>query len=122
LKPGPCDCLPVPVHIGRRCVGFSHKVCVCVCVWGCVCLSANIFAPLMRMPETCTHSASWCICIRIGYLLVLVPFTKCVCVPHRVCVHARVSVRVCVFRSSGLLLCACFLQKGALSPMVMSFL
>ena len=34
-------------------------------------LSSNIFASLMRMPETCTHSASWCICIRIGYLLVL---------------------------------------------------
>ena len=36
----------------------------------------------MRMLETCTHSASRCICIHIGYLLVLVPFTitKCVCV------------------------------------------
>ena len=44
------------------------------------CLSAKNFAPLMRMPETCTHSAFRCICVRIGYLLVLVPYTKCVCV------------------------------------------
>ena len=50
------------------------------------------------------------------------PHRVCVCVCVCVCVHARVRVRVCVFRSSGLRLCACFLQEGALSPMVMSFL
>ena len=56
-------------------------------------VSANIFAPLMRMLETCTHSASRCICIHIGYLLVLVPCTKCVCVC--VCARARACVRAC---------------------------
>ena len=73
-------------------MGMMERAGVCVCV--CVCdsdlqhhccqsparVSASIFAPLMRMLETCTHSASRCICIHIGYLLVLVPFTKCVCV------------------------------------------
>ena len=48
----------------------------------------------MRMLETCTHSASRCIYIHIGYLLVLVPFTitKCVCVSVA-CVLAASCVR-----------------------------
>ena len=48
----------------------------------------------MRMLETCTHSASRCISIHIGYLLVLVLFTitKYVCVCVCVCVRACVCV------------------------------
>ena len=46
-----CDCLPVPVHIGRWFVGFSHKVCVCarivcshvrMCVCVCVCVCVRV--------------------------------------------------------------------------------
>ena len=65
----------------------SLCVCVCVCVFSSVpfSLSATFFAPLMRMPGTCAPSASRCISIRIGYRLVLGPFTitKCVCVCAR---------------------------------------
>ena len=49
-------------------------------------LSANMFAPLMSNAETCTHSASRCICIRTGYPVVRVPIAKCVCVCVCVCV------------------------------------
>ena len=72
-------------------------MCMCVCVCVCVppsCLHTNIFAPLIRRPETCTHACAFpCICIRIGYLLVLVPCTKCVCVPAAgsECVDVHVS-------------------------------
>ena len=76
------------------CCLFPLRSCVCVSVsvrfsvtspvlfQSPACLGANIFAPVMRMQETSTRSAylcSPCICIRTGYLLVLVPITKCVC-------------------------------------------
>ena len=66
-------------------------------------LSANVFAPLMRMQEASTRSAysfSRCICVCTGHVLVLVPNTSvCVCV----CVCTRARACTCV-RGRG---CAC---------------
>ena len=82
-----CSCYSL-VHV-RTCVcdsDLQHHCCQSPAR-----LRASIFAPLMRMLETCTHSASRCIYIHIGYLLVLVPFTITKCVVC--CWHTPVTVR-----------------------------
>ena len=71
-----CDSVRSTVALSVACLSERQHVCSC--------------------DETCTHSASRCICIRIGYLLVLVPQHKCV---RCVCVFilGSLSPSVCAY-------------------------